>query len=143
MNDYQISYDHSMVIDGDGIIQYSASGVPLANIQAKIDELLSTSIVNDEITPQDFALFNNYPNPFNPVTTIRYQIPQQVRVNLSIINVSGQKIATLVNEEQPAGSYSVNWQGKDDNGNSVASGVYFFQLRAESFFKVNKMLLLR
>ena len=143
MNDYQISYDHSMVIDGDGIIQYSASGVSLANIQAKIDELLSTSVADDGITPQDFALFNNYPNPFNPETTIRYQIPQQVRVNLSIINASGQKIVTLVNEDQPAGYYSVNWQGKDDNGNSVASGVYFFQLRAKSFFKVNKMLLLR
>lgn len=92
--------------------------------------------------PEKFALFQNYPNPFNPETTIRYQLSQPGEVTLKIFNVLGQEVRTLVNKQQPAGSYSVQWDGKDDLGRQVASGIYIYQLAAGDAFKMTKRMLL-
>ncbi|HEX9655281.1 MAG TPA: YCF48-related protein [Bacteroidota bacterium] len=88
--------------------------------------------------PVEFLLDQNYPNPFNPSTTIRYEMPFSGHVRLSVYNILGQEITTLVNEEQNAGYQSVVWKA----GN-VASGVYFYRLQSASFVQTRKMLLLR
>ena len=93
--------------------------------------------------PKEFALSQNYPNPFNPETQIRYQLPADCFVTLIIYNMLGQRIRTLVNQKQPAGSYTVHWDGKDDNGMMVASGLYLYKLNADRFNKLKKMVLLR
>jgi len=92
---------------------------------------------------KEFYLEPNYPNPFNPETTITYQIPKASQVKLEIINILGQPVITLVDKEQLAGFYSVQWNGKDDSGRSVPSGVYVYRLAAGQFVESKKMLLLR
>jgi hypothetical protein len=89
------------------------------------------------------VLKSNYPNPFNPSTTIEYSIANDSPVNLSIYNVNGQLIRTLVSEFQKSNTYSVVWDGKDSNGNPVESGVYFSRIIASKFEQSKKLILLR
>jgi len=94
--------------------------------------------------PSKFSLKPNYPNPFNPSTSIQYEIARNVAVELTVFNLLGQKIRTLVNENKVAGFYAVNWDGKNDRGLPVSSGVYLYELKAGKDFKqVQKMLLLK
>ena len=88
--------------------------------------------------PGTFKLYQNYPNPFNPVTNIKYEVPFKTKVTLKIYDVNGREVTILVNGIQNAGSYSADW-----NGETYASGVYFFRLEAEGFSKSYKMVLLK
>jgi hypothetical protein len=99
--------------------------------------------------PTAYDLSVNYPNPFNPTTTIEYALPDPSRVTLKVYNVLGQEVATLVNDVMDAGYQSVNWNASNNNGISLSSGVYIYRLQATSiasgkeFMKVRKMLLLK
>ncbi len=94
--------------------------------------------------PEVFALANNYPNPFNPATTIKYALPQAADVALTVYNVLGQPVRTLVAEHQNAGRYVVEWDATNDSGHSLSSGMYFYRLQAGGeFLEVKKMLLLK
>ncbi|NIT55217.1 MAG: T9SS type A sorting domain-containing protein, partial [Aliifodinibius sp.] len=85
----------------------------------------------------------NHPNPFNPSTEIRYQLPQAEEVNIVIYNVLGQQVRELVNRKQEAGSYVVKWNGDNEQGLSVPSGMYFLRMKAGSFIANRKLLLLK
>ena len=94
--------------------------------------------------PEVFALANNYPNPFNPATTIKYALPQAADVELTVYNVVGQPVRTLVAEHQSAGRYVVEWDATNDSGHSLASGMYFYRLAVGGeFLEIKKMLLLK
>ena len=95
------------------------------------------------IRPWTFALLQNQPNPFNPETTLRYEIPEACQVRLEIFDMLGQRVRTLVREYQAAGSYEVRWNGLDDGGRTMASGLYFYRLQAEERVQIRKMTLLR
>jgi hypothetical protein len=88
-------------------------------------------------------LFQNYPNPFNPTTTVEYTLAQALFVEIEIFNVRGQKVKTLVNETRPPGRHRVQWNGNNDAGLRVASGVYFYRIRAGSYTDVKKLVLLK
>jgi len=88
--------------------------------------------------PYEFALEQNYPNPFNPNTSIQYAVSSRQFVSLKIYDVLGNEVATLVNEEKPAGSYVVEFYG-----NGLPSGVYFYQLKADSYIKTKKMIIIK
>jgi hypothetical protein len=90
-----------------------------------------------------FSLSDNYPNPFNPDTRIDYLVPRRCHVKLEIFNVLGQRIATLVDQPQERGTYQLTWNGRDERGDEVASGVYFYKLEAEDFTQSKKMILMR
>jgi len=94
-------------------------------------------------TPSGFALLANYPNPFNPATTISYQLPTTAQVSLSIYNTTGQRVRDLVRQVQAAGSYSVPWDGRDDAGSTVSAGAYFYRLEAGGFRQTRRMVLLK
>lgn len=96
-----------------------------------------------ESTLQHFSLSQNYPNPFNPQTSIRYALPQDAQVRLIIYNILGKKVKTLVDELQSAGYKTAWWDGKDEKGDLVASGVYLYRLEADKFSEVKKMLLVK
>jgi len=104
---------------------------------------VGNSSTADPSSPHQFNLLQNFPNPFNPTTAIRYQISQSTFVELVIHNILGQKIRTLVNQEQSGGNYEVYWDGKNEDGHDVTSGMYLYRLSAGPFNKTRKMLLLR
>lgn len=93
--------------------------------------------------PQTFELSQNYPNPFNPTTTIEYQLPKSSEVSLKIYNLIGQKVRNLIDEKQIAGEYSIIWDGKDDIGQQVASGIYMYKIHTQDFVKTKKMIIIR
>jgi hypothetical protein len=104
----------------------------------------ATSIAEEDInTPVEFALAQNYPNPFNPNTIIKYQIPKSGQVELTIYNSLGQKVQTLISEQKTAGVYEVSWDGRNDAGKLVGSGVYFYRLKSADRQIFRKMILLR
>ena len=98
---------------------------------------------NENIVPSEFSLQQNYPNPFNPTTDISYSLAKEVIVNLSIYNSLGQKIATLVDQKQSAGTHNATWLGIDQTGAAVTSGVYFYRLEAGDYASTMKMLFLK
>jgi hypothetical protein len=93
--------------------------------------------------PTVFALRQNYPNPFNPTTVIQYALPKSSFVKIEVYNILGQKVRTLMEEEQEPGYKMVDWDGKDDSGAEVSSGVYFYRIEAGSFVECKKMTLLK
>ena len=95
------------------------------------------------ILPYEYALFQNYPNPFNPSTQIAFDVPTSEFVMLRVYNLLGQDVQTLINKSMTPGRYTVEWNGSDMLNNDVASGVYFYELRGESFISRKKMLLIR
>jgi hypothetical protein len=105
---------------------------------------LATSIGNSpNSTPSGFVLQQNYPNPFNPSTTIAYQLAKDSEVSLTVYNLAGQEIRTLVNKRQSAGPQQVVWDGKDLHGNQVASGIYLYRLKTENNIQTRKMILMK
>jgi hypothetical protein len=101
-------------------------------------EFKYSDIVEVEIAPSEFTLSQNFPNPFNPTTSIKYQIPELSFVKLKVYDVLGNKVVALVNEEKPAGSYEVEF-----DASKLVSGIYFYKLQAGNFVEIKKMVLLR
>lgn len=112
--------------NGRGDISVSLASIPLPVVEVT------------NLFPVKYALEDNYPNPFNPGTKIRYSIPQTSLVQIRVFNVLGREIEILVNEEKPAGTYEVAWNAID-----LPSGVYFYQMRTGKFIQTKKMILLR
>jgi photosystem II stability/assembly factor-like uncharacterized protein len=107
---------------------------------------LATAIEEKNIMtsyPESFELFQNYPNPFNPTTTINYQLPVSNYIDLSIFNLLGQKVVTLVSKRQRAGFYRVEWNGTDQFGQKVSSGIYVYKLETDTEVQVRKMILIK
>ena len=111
--------------------------VSIIGLETKLTDQIVT-VANDESIPNNFILEQNYPNPFNPSTTIMYSIPNSEFVTLKIYDVLGNELATLVNEEKPAGNYEV-----DFNAAGFSSGIYFYKLQAGNFVQTKKMILLK
>lgn len=102
-----------------------------------------TAKTTSDVLPISFGLGQNYPNPFNPTTTINFDIPVSGQVKVEIFNLLGQSIATPFDEVAAAGQHVVTWDGRDDGGKSVASGIYFYRLTADNFTDTKKMTLLK
>lgn len=99
--------------------------------------------IGDTKVPVSFRLYPNFPNPFNPSTRIRYELPRKSWVKMQILNTLGMEVRTLVNEVQSAGRYEVEWDGRDNQGRRVAGGIYLVRLRAGEIVQARKMVLLK
>jgi hypothetical protein len=120
-------------ITANGIItEPGAPGIPPTGINPDVG-----------ILPDQFQLFQNYPNPFNPSTTIRYNIPRLSDVEIIIYNILGQKVRSFHMAQQPAGTYNLSWDGRNENNRGVATGMYIYRMKAADFTSVRKMLLIR
>ena len=125
---------------------FSSSGRILAGTNG--DGVFRSSIITSvepsgSSPPRTFDLSQNYPNPFNPTTTIEYQLQSRDAVELIIFNQLGQRVKTVVNETQRAGLHQARWDGRNESGESVASGLYLYRLKVADFTLVRKMVLLR
>jgi len=112
-----------------------------------MDDCIETCVLvsNDESNqlPTAFSLYNNYPNPFNPMTTIRYNLPDDALVNITIYDMMGRVVKTLINDQQTTGYRSLQWNATNDNGAPVSAGLYLYTIEAGQFRQTNKMVLLK
>jgi hypothetical protein len=93
--------------------------------------------------PRTFELTNNYPNPFNPSTNLQFAVPKQGNITLAVYNVLGQRVRTLADGVYAPGQYTITWDGKDESGRTLASGIYFARLETGSIALVKKMLMMK
>jgi len=144
------NYYYYLVSFDDGSTNNIQPGVPLAsskfytmtNLPAYLGATGIGKTQENKI-PNAFRLDQNYPNPFNPSTTIRYALPKSAKVVLKIYNALGQEIITLVDKTQTVGEKSVVWDGRNQSGQLLSSGVYIYKLQADGFFESRKMLFLK
>jgi hypothetical protein len=123
------------VADSDYQIQYLSSDILHAYFDGGFGQ--------ERMIPNDITLESNYPNPFNPVTQIRFCLPELSHVRLEVFNTRGQTIRTILDEDKPMGWHTVMWDGKDTNNQDVASGIYFYVLEAQGKRLLKKMVLVR
>jgi len=139
-------YNDNFIGDAPDLGAYEAGGIlwrpgvtwAEADIITGIRELQGRTAV-----PEGFVLLPNYPNPFNPVTTVQYQLPREADVKVTVYDVLGRRVKTLVKETQPAGDYRMQWNGNNNAGQAVAAGVYLLVFQADRTQRVHKMLLLK
>gem|GEM_PF-1184545 len=154
-------YLASSVAGGNGLGRKAAIGTmpeyepdDFADYEEKVNHALSammgkTVASQSEVLPMDFALYSNYPNPFNPITNIKIDIPENSHIKVTVIDLSGRVVTELMNHNITAGKHQTIWNGKDNKGRQVSSGVYLYILTAKSnetgkiFTKSNKMVLLK
>jgi len=117
--------------------------IRLADVQLANSVYEITFINSVADVPTDFALMQNYPNPFNPETKIRFNIPEASRVVLKIYNILGQEVRTMVNGQMPAGYHNLIWDGRNNAGVRVASGVYIYRIKSGKFTAVKKMVMIK
>ena len=123
--------------EGFALLGYDETGAKI------LPEITTTSVDEVAEIPETFTLEQNYPNPFNPETQIRYALSQTVPVRLTVIDLLGRTIQTLVDADQAAGSYTVRWDGRNASGTPVPSGVYLYRLTAGDFAATRQMLLVK
>lgn len=132
-------------LDGDGDNDLAVGNYNSDSVSILINRTANHADVvdNDNPLPGQFLLSQNYPNPFNPSTKIVYSIAKRDHVTISIYNLLGQQIRTIVDEEKSVGQYSAIWDGRDRQGRLVATGLYFYRLRVGDVAETKKMLLLK
>ena len=119
------------------MIQITQSGYYMYDIEYTVSE------TDNIIKPIKSALIGSYPNPFNPSTTIKYSLSSPSYLQMDIYNIKGQKVKSLVNEYRHAGDHSIIWNGTDENGKDVGSGVYFYRMKAEGYVSTKKMVMMK
>lgn len=143
-NAYGVVTDWSVVVDQNGIIRYKQPGVNTTAINNLIKQLLAAADVDEN--PENitgYELHQNFPNPFNPATTIRFDLLKPERVALRIYNALGQEVVTLLEQNVSAGEHAFTWNALDKNGKRAASGIYFYELQGATFVARKKMVLLQ
>lgn len=143
--DYLISVDSLESITGldffsklDDVIENN-----IESITATEWPVTTTSDNGKEVIPEDYILEQNFPNPFNPETNIKFSLKNPSKVKLKIFNLKGQLVKTLISEFYPAGNHHVKWDGKNQLGKKVSSGVYIYRIKVGSFIETKKMVLIR
>ena len=144
--DTTVGIVYEYLITQMGYYQFYITTVNQMGMESDPSAIVEYTTAGNEgnIPPLKTALFGNYPNPFNPETTISFQTTESTEsTEIKIYNLKGQKVRTLVNEVIPAGQHSVIWDGKDKSGNAVSSGIYFYRLETSNYSSTKKMLLMK
>jgi hypothetical protein len=131
-----------IIPDGAQVVAASSTGINFA-LPSLQDVLTDVSENPGNIIPTAFELAQNYPNPFNPSTVIRYSVANPAEVKLAVFNLLGQRIRLLFEGRREAGTFSIQWDGRNDKGEQVAAGIYFLRLDSERATLSRKMLLVR
>ena len=136
--DYEI--EGEIIISDDPSFYYNQTSMTVDISMIMGDE---SSIIDVAGLPDKFALHQNFPNPFNPTTTLRYDLPEQANVNITIYDLLGRQVASIINQEQKAGFQSVIWNATNDLGNPVSAGIYLCEIKAGKFVQTKKLVLLK
>ncbi len=139
MADQSISLGTGASLEGRAL----ASNAAVTLASNAVNRPLVTAVENGGLAPQEFALFQNYPNPFNPSTEIRFSLARASDVRLEIYDIMGRVVATVIQEPMTAGYHKVTWEGKDNAGQRVTSGVYFYRITAGEFVATKKMVVVK
>ena len=129
--------------------RYDASIVEIENVKlvgadgGLVDVVVRTNNSKINFIPSTFALKQNYPNPFNPKTEIKFDVPEAGFITLTVHNMLGQKVKTLKSEQFKAGYYAVTWDGTNDIGSLLSSGMYFYSIQTADYQSTKKMLFLK
>ena len=123
-----------VVSDGEG-------GLDTANVVVEVTAL--SGLTGGRVIPMEYSISQNFPNPFNPETEVKYQLPKAGNVRIVIYSVVGKVVKTIFCKQQPAGYHSIRWDGKSNTGNNVSSGIYLLLMEADSYRAIRKMTLLR
>ena len=130
------------LVNGKAVVKHTLyEGKVLTIWSTEVRTLRLTELSGN--VPDEFILYANYPNPFNPVTSLRYDLPKQAQVTLTIYDLMGREVTQLVNTTQESGYRSVQWDATDSFGKPVSAGVYLYQIRAGEFVQTKKMVLLK
>lgn len=129
-----------ITVDTAGNIWVATSGEGVTFIESEPTYAPEETI---SLVPGHYSLSQNRPNPFNRTTVIEYSLPHRTRVNITVYNLLGQKIKTLIDDIKPAGSFGIAWDGADNDGRHVASGIYFYQLETDNFSDTRKLVFLK
>ena len=132
-----------MVIDYAGILRYRGAGVNVSEISSMIDNLIGASTIEDKERLVKFTLNQNYPNPFNPSTVISFEISNIQKVSLKVYDNQGRFVRSLLNNTMHVGRHEISWDGRNNQGESVSAGVYYYMLQTASFNQTKKMVLIR
>ncbi len=151
-SEYEANQRDVFFINKEGFIDTSFSITPYSPssnedvqyIKNIILEIKNASLsIDDKLKPESFTLRSNYPNPFNPTTNIAYDLSKNSFVNISIFDIDGKKIRTLLNRFQSEGYKTIIWNGKNDNNVRVAAGMYLYTLLVEDMIQTRKMVMLK
>jgi len=146
------SYSYTDNPEQAGSWYYKLEDVSLSgesHFHGPVSIVLTDVEINNYTIPEEYSLNQNYPNPFNPETSIEYGLPIAGKVTISIYDINGKLVRNLINEWQSAGNHSSEWDGRDNNGAKVSSGVYFYHFKAGShvngtgFSQTKKMILMK
>ena len=141
-DEYDIGYS---INDGVYFEDMRSVSTTTLSVSTEIIVRVGTQVlgIGDEPIPEVFALHQNYPNPFNPTTQIRYDLPEDAMVSITIYDIMGRSIKSLVNTTQSAGYRSVRWDATNGFGEPVSAGMYIYMIQAGQFTKTKKMVLLK
>ncbi|HXG38686.1 MAG TPA: N-acetylmuramoyl-L-alanine amidase [Bacteroidota bacterium] len=127
----------------DTTVTIAVSDTFFTFFDVSLSRVTTSAAVSPQSAPLQFSLEQNFPNPFNPSTVISFTLPQAGRVRLEVLNLLGEPVATLIDEEREAGTHQVTWNGTNQNGNTVPSGVYFYKLHHGSNTLTRRMVFVR
>jgi hypothetical protein len=137
-----VIYDNKLIVGGD----FTTAGGKVSAYIAQWTKHGTGDVGDDDderSLPSDFSLKQNYPNPFNPATTIEYSLPKRGHVTIEIFNLLGQKVRTLMDEYKSTGNYTITWDGTDNSGNQLSTGIYFCRLHAGDYVQTKKLVLIK
>ena len=144
-DEIQLVFQHSdQSKENDNDIRFMITNVVLSSSDGQTQDFtLNNAEAFLKIIPDQFALHSIYPNPFNPITNISYELSNPSRVTITIYDLKGREVKTIVNEWKQPGYYSTVWNSTDDRNNPVSSGIYFYRMKTNTFHKTLKMLLIK
>ena len=140
----QLAFDFNNEKMADENISFKINDIILSSSTGETQQFtLQNSEAEFSVIPNEFQLYDNYPNPFNPSTTIRFDIASESFVSMKVIDILGREVVTLVNENKMPGKYQIRWSGKNNSYKQLPSGVYFVRLQAGSFTSLKKITLIK
>ena len=149
VGDHQNSLLYQRIIQPTGTDGSMPPNDPLSQSQIDliaqwIDEGAGNSLSTDDVfLPKGYTLHQNYPNPFNPTTLIRYDLPQDAFVKITVFNMYGKVIKTIINEKKSSGSKFIHWDATNNQGKPVSSGVYLYRIKIDNFMQTKKMIFIK